>query len=136
MGLNQLKWIGMAWACCLVLSCKSTGLATAPAPIEHSILGSWEGCDGRVVTFTREPDGLILGHYSELGGLGKYGFTRLEEGYRIRRQGRGTYNGKVKWRDTNGNASWKNVEITIEIDNVFRSDGSDSCSAEMTRLDP
>ncbi|MDC7995314.1 hypothetical protein [Altibacter sp. HG106] len=117
----------------LLGSCKST--STAPlmgANTNTNIIGSWEGCDGRVVTFFEE-DSEIIGRYTELGGLTRYRFTENEVGYRLTEQQPGQYLGMVKWQDQSGNETWKKVSITIK-NNTYNDNSSDNCSKDMKRI--
>ncbi len=120
-------------ACCSLLwmSCKTVSSTGTPAA--ETIIGSWEGCDGRVVTFSSEENGEIVGRYSKLGGLARYGFEVNETGYKLRRRAAGTYAGTVKWRTTSGSVSWKKVTVSIQGD-TYLDDSSDSCAKEMTRV--
>jgi len=131
--LNTFKFCMISFVCCATFSCKSTSSVHLPSAAETSILGSWEGCDGRVITFRRGPGGEILGRYSELGGLERYRFTQDEVGYRIREKTPGTYEGKVKWQNTQGSETWKTVAITIQ-NNEYSDNSSDPCSNYMTRI--
>jgi hypothetical protein len=97
----------------------------------NELAGSWEGCDGRVVTFTLE-NGQYIGRYSKLGGLGSYHFTINEIGYKATRTPEGKYVGQVKWRWTSGQQEWRPNTITI-IGNNYTDTGSDSCSRQMKR---
>jgi len=101
-------------------------------PTGGSLLGSWRGCDGRVVTFVYE-GGEYIGRYTSLGGLAPYHFTLNEVGYRARQQPDGRYVGQVKWRWTSGASQWRPNVITIS-GNSYRDSGSDSCSTAMSRL--
>ncbi|MEM7186018.1 MAG: hypothetical protein AAF466_05100 [Bacteroidota bacterium] len=106
---------------------------TIPAPKTYSLIGQWEGCDGRIIEFTKEDD-IIIGRCIALGGLGTYGFTLNEVGYEVEAQGNNTYKGRVKWRKTGQkDPFWKNVEITID-GNSYEDQGSDSCGREMARV--
>jgi len=95
------------------------------------LLGSWVGCDGRVVTFTQE-GGQYIGRYTALGGLGTYHFTPNEIGYKATQAADGTYVGQVKWRYTNGDHQWRPLKITIK-GNQYSDEGSDGCSKNMKR---
>ena len=107
---------------------------TQPPPEQMSgeLLGSWLGCDGRVVTFTLE-NGQYFGRYDNIGGLGSYGFQVGEIGFRAQRRPDGTYVGDVKWRWANGDFQWRENTITIKGDE-YSDTASDSCSNRMTRL--
>jgi hypothetical protein len=96
------------------------------------LVGSWRGCDGRVVTFVNEGGGFV-GRYTALGGLPRVGFTLNEIGYRARLQSAGRYVGDVKWRWPGGRQNWVSNTITIS-GNSYRDTGSDSCSRSMTRI--
>ncbi|MEM8810166.1 MAG: hypothetical protein AAGF01_29450 [Cyanobacteria bacterium P01_G01_bin.38] len=95
------------------------------------LLGSWEGCDGRIVTFTLEDDQYV-GRYTELGGLGWFHFTENEIGYTATQAVDGEYVGQVSWRSTSGTQAWHSNTIQIEGDQYFDT-GSDACSTEMIR---
>ncbi|MHA7832701.1 MAG: hypothetical protein ACX93O_16520 [Flagellimonas sp.] len=112
--------------------CKSVNpIVTSTNP---DIIGSWEGCDGRVVTFYTNENGEIEGSYSKLGGLGRYKFTLDEVGFHLSQQNRGTYVGQVKWRSTLGKETWKDETIIVE-GNVLKTSSSDDCSKELTRVE-
>ncbi|PKA82824.1 hypothetical protein ATE92_0963 [Ulvibacter sp. MAR_2010_11] len=99
----------------------------------RSIIGSWQGCDGRVVTFTRKGDS-ILGHYTELNGLERFGFTRNEIGHKLIKESAGSYSGLVKWRAVNiKEPTWRTVNVFIN-GNVYKDQGSDRCGRDMTRI--
>ncbi len=127
------KFIIFACATVLLANCKSVSPTAEVPATSQSIIGSWEGCDGRVVTFTKDDEGKYLGRYTALGRLGTYQFTKDEIGYEVMQKGTGTYTGRVKWKDTSGYESWRKVEITIE-NNVYSDSGSDRCSREMKRV--
>ena len=100
-----------------------------------SLVGSWVGCDGRVVTFTHEGDehtGQFVGKYTNLGGLGRFHFEADEVGYVATQRSANEYTGQVKWRSVDGNLYWKPNEITISGDNYF-DNGSDPCARTMRR---
>ncbi len=100
-------------------------------PVSSDLLGIWQGCDGRQVTFTLE-DGQYVGRYTALGGLGSYGFTLGEIGYRFTLQPDGSYVGDVEWRGSNFQ-EWRPDKATVAGDR-YRDTGSDGCSREMTRV--
>ena len=101
--------------------------------INNSIIGSWEGCDGRVITFTQEGDS-ILGHYTKLNGLERFGFSQNEIGYKLIRESVGSYTGQVKWRAINiKEPTWRAVKVSIH-ENTYQDIGSDRCGREMTRI--
>ena len=106
----------------------------SPPPVQHAnhILGSWQGCDGRIVTSTEE-GGEFVGRYTALGGLGGFGFKINEVGYRLRLQSDGSFTGEVKWRWTDGRSQWRAMTASVSGD-VYRDSGSDSCSRQMTRV--
>ena len=123
-------------ACCtafLMTYCKSADTVSETPSKDRSIIGSWKGCDGRVVTFSKDENDEIVGRYNALGRLGAYHFSENEIGYRVTLKAAGSYEGKVKWRSTSGDVSWKNVSIKIE-DNTYTDSGSDNCSKEMKRI--
>ncbi|APY12214.1 hypothetical protein BWZ22_13705 [Seonamhaeicola sp. S2-3] len=101
--------------------------------IDQDIMGSWEGCDGRVITFTKEDD-KVIGRYTKLGGLEKYKFTLNEVGYRLKEQSVGNYIGTVKWQNLSGKETWKKVIVSIE-NNIYADNQSDACSKEMKRVE-
>ncbi|MEE1964204.1 hypothetical protein V1387_16045 [Allomuricauda taeanensis] len=113
--------------------CKTISSSIPATTMDKDIVGSWEGCDGRVVTFTKQKSGEIIGRYTHLGGLGEYRFTQDEIGYKVAQKELGTYTGLVKWRNATGEVTWKKVMITIE-DNVYKDNNSDGCSKEMKRI--
>ena len=123
--------------CCCTLwtGCKTQSIGTPVSNPNRDIIGSWEGCDGRVITFSRDEDGEITGHYSQLGELEKYNFSQDEIGYKVTQQSAGTYTGLVKWRSTAGAETWKKVTITIE-GGSYKDNSSDGCSKNMKRLEP
>jgi hypothetical protein len=127
----------LIFAFCITLwsGCKTQSVGTGISNINTDIVGSWEGCDGRVVTFTKEENGEIYGRYTQLGGLKKYNFSQDEIGYQVVKQSLGTYTGSVKWRSTTGTETWKKVTITIEGD-TYKDDSSDGCSKNMKRIIP
>ena len=98
---------------------------------EDDLVGSWKGCDGRVVTFTLE-DGQYIGRYTQLADLGKYHFTPNEIGYRAFKTQDGKYVGGVKWRSTSGQQEWRPTTITIK-GGKYTDTGSDNCSKQMRR---
>jgi hypothetical protein len=126
------KLMIFVFASVFLVNCKSVSPSIEVPSKSQSIIGSWVGCDGRVVTF-KENDGKYIGRYTALGNLETYKFTKDEIGYEVIRQSLGNYSGKVKWKDTSGNESWKTVNITIE-NNVYSDSGSDRCSKEMKRV--
>ncbi len=95
------------------------------------LIGSWVGCDGRMVTFTLE-NGEYIGRYTKLGGLEPYHFKVNEIGYKAKRNLEGKYVGQVKWRWTSGKKRWSPNTITIN-GNKYTDSGSDSCSRKMDR---
>ncbi|WP_437399530.1 hypothetical protein [Flagellimonas lutimaris] len=114
------------------VSCKSINpIVTSTDP---NIIGSWEGCDGRVVTFYTNENGEIEGRYSKLGGLGRYKFTLDEVGFHLSQKSPGTYVGQVKWRNTLGKETWKDETIIVK-ENVLETSSSDDCSKELTRVE-
>lgn len=115
----------------LGVGCKS--IDAADTPISKTIIGSWKGCDGRIITFQKEGNDQIIGRYTELGNLGQYGFEKNEIGYKVRQQQLGTYTGSVKWRSSGESESWKNITITI-AGKSYQDNGSDSCAKEMERV--
>lgn len=119
----------------LFTACKtsSTGSMISSPTIDQDIMGSWEGCDGRVITFTKE-DNKVIGRYTKLGKLEKYKFTLNEVGYRLKEQSVGNYTGTVKWQNLSGNETWRNVTVTIE-NNIYTDNQSDACSKEMKRVE-
>jgi hypothetical protein len=121
----------------LFAGCKTTStgpIISTPSPsIDQDIIGSWEGCDGRVITFAKEGNE-IIGRYIKLGGLERYKFTLNEEGYRLTWQSAGNYTGTVKWQNPSGNETWKKVSITIN-NNAYKDSTSDPCSKEMKRVE-
>ena len=136
----QNYYILLAISLAILSGCKA--ISVNSSAVDNSIIGSWEGCDERIITFTKEEnptadgkDGEIIGRYTKLGKLERYKFTQNEIGYKLTEQGPGLYIGTVKWQDPNGNETWKKVSITIE-DSTYKSDGSDRCSEEMKRVNP
>jgi hypothetical protein len=101
---------------------------------EYDLVGSWKGCDGRVVTFTLE-NGEYKGRYTNLSGrLRRFGFEEKELGYIIIKMNEeGRYSGQVKWRFLNGESRWADTNITIN-GNRYTDDGSDDCSRTMARV--
>jgi hypothetical protein len=101
---------------------------------EYDLVGSWKGCDGRVVTFTLE-NCEYKGRYTNLSGrLRRFGFKEKELGYIITKMNEeGRYSGQVKWRFLNGESRWADTKITIN-GNKYTDDGSDSCSRTMARV--
>ena len=127
------KLLIFACATVFLANCKSMSPSIKAPSKSQSIIGSWMGCDGRIVTFMKNNEGKYIGRYTDLGGLKTYKFTKNEIGYEVIQESPGSFSGKVKWRDTSGNESWKNVDITIE-NNVYSDSGSDHCSKEMKRV--
>ena len=114
------------------VGCKSVGpVATST---NYGIIGSWEGCDGRVVTFSTDENGEIIGRYTKLGGLGRYKFTLNEVGFHLLQQNPGTYVGQVKWRNTVGTETRKDETIIVE-NNILKTSSSDDCSKELIRVE-
>ncbi len=114
-------------------ACKTTSINLITPEPDQDIIGSWEGCDGRVVKFSKKDNDKIVGHYMGLGRLDKYKFTLNEEGYRLSQQSSGVYKGLVKWKTVSGEETWEEVTITVE-NNIYKDSGSDSCSKEMKRI--
>lgn len=112
--------------------CKSVDSVVSSANTD--IIGSWEGCDGRVVTFYKDERGEIKGRYTQLGGLGKYNFSLNEVGFRLSRKSPGVYVGQVKWRNTIGKETWKDETITVE-NNILKTTSSDDCSTELAKVE-
>ncbi|WP_318312711.1 hypothetical protein [Flagellimonas crocea] len=112
------------------------GCKSVNPPVSYTnkdIIGSWEGCDGRVVTFSKDENGGVLGRYSKLGGLGRYRFSLNEIGFHITQKKPGTYVGQVKWKNTMGNETWR--EETIEVEgNILKTTSSDNCGKELKRV--
>lgn len=119
--------------CCTLLTMGCRSVTDTGTKTSGDLLGSWEGCDGRVVTFTQNEDGEISGRYTALGGLTRYGFQANEIGYKLRKRAAGSYSGTVKWRNTRGEATWRDVVITIQGDR-YMDNSSDNCAREMKRL--
>ena len=114
------------------VSCKSINpIATSTYT---DIIGSWEGCDGRVVTFYTNENGEIEGRYAKLGELGRYKFTLDEVGFHLSQQNPGTYVGQVKWKNTMGKETWRDETIIVE-NNILKTSSSDDCSKELTRVE-
>ncbi|AEM71780.1 hypothetical protein Murru_2754 [Allomuricauda ruestringensis DSM 13258] len=132
--MKTLKRIILAIFATFFAGCKVTSvepMISTPS-IDRNIIGSWEGCDGRVITFTNE-NNEIIGRYTKLGGLERYMFNIDEIGYKLTEQKPGTYFGTVKWQSLSGNETWKKVTVTIE-NNVYTDNQSDACSKEMERV--
>lgn len=98
------------------------------------LVGSWQGCDGRVVTFTLRGE-TVAGRYIAMGRLGQYGFKLGDIGYEFKRHADGTYIGKVLWRGPGDRTEWRNSKITLHGDTLTDT-GADSCSGTMTRVAP
>lgn len=98
----------------------------------NDIVGSWTGCDGRVIQFERS-SGEFVGRYIALGRLTEYGFSANEIGYRAQETTSGTYEGQVKWRWTTGEEEWRTNTITISGDS-YSDTNSDSCTKSMQRV--
>lgn len=129
---NKGKQLLLLLALCILWNgCKTT--TVGETPVSKDIIGSWKGCDGRVITFQNEGNGEIVGRYTKLGNLGQYGFEESEIGYKVSQQQPGIYYGSVKWRSSNQNVSWKTITITI-VGNSYEDNGSDSCAKEMDRI--
>lgn len=118
----------------ICMGCKTTYMPKKLSSTSENIIGFWKGCDDRIIAFSKDQNGDIVGRYIQIGGLAKYKFVINEVGYRITEQSPGIYTGTVKWRDNNGNESWKKVTISIK-NNTYRDDSSDPCSKEMTKVD-
>lgn len=114
------------WVCC-------KSVDSVVTPINTSIIGSWEGCDGRVVTFSRDESGKIIGHYTKLAGLVRYKFSENEVGFHLSKMAPGVYVGQVKWRNTSGKETWKKETILLE-NNILKTTSSDDCSKELTKI--
>lgn len=109
------------------------GVKSKQPLVNQSILGSWEGCDGRTVTYTIEND-QIIGRLTKLGNLATYGFKADEVGFILEDKTNGVYDGKVKWRYKDDEKEyWKNVTIKVEGNN-YVDKGSDPCSKQMKRI--
>ena len=126
------------------VACKTTATAPIGGPsVNNDIIGSWEGCDGRVITFTKQKPltqnnqrthkDSIIGRYTKLGGLKTYKFTVDEIGYKLVEDSLGNYSGLVKWQNLSGKETWKVVTIHVQGD-TYKDDNSDSCSKEITRI--
>lgn len=113
------------------VGCKSVNPVVTSA--NTSIIGSWEGCDGRVVSFYTNENGEIEGRYSKLGGLDRFKFTVDEIGFFLTQKSPGVYTGKVKWRNTAGAATWRDETIMVEND-ILKTSSSDDCSKELTKV--
>jgi len=104
-----------------------------PATMSSGIVGSWQGCDGRIVTFTQKGDS-IIGRYTTLGGLERFGFAQDEIGHKLSSEEDGSYVGLVKWRAINiKQPTWRAVKVTIN-GNIYQDKGSDRCGRDMTRF--
>lgn len=117
----------------MISSCASKKIVVKQAITPPNIIGSWKGCDERIVEFVKEEDS-IFGICRRLGGLSAFGFQENEIGYKITHLGDGEYQGKVKWRfkdDTT--VKWRNVKITIDND-TYTDQGSDKCGSKMTKV--
>ncbi|MBO0324137.1 hypothetical protein J0X14_17640 [Muricauda sp. CAU 1633] len=133
MGTKKLKFILLlSLSLGLWVSCKSVN------PVVNStntnIIGSWEGCDGRVVAFYANENGEIEGRYSKLGGLDRFKFTVDEIGFLLTQKNPGVYTGRVKWRNTAGTATWRDETIVVE-NKILKTSGSDACGNEMTKVE-
>lgn len=126
------------------IACKTTTTAPIGGPsVNNDIIGSWEGCDGRVITFTKKEPRMpnnqrtqkdsIIGRYTKLGGLKTYKFTVDEIGYKLVEDSPGNYSGLVKWQNLSGRETWKAVTIHVQGD-TYRDDNSDNCSKEIKRI--
>ena len=113
------------------VGCKS--VSPTVTSTNTNIIGSWEGCDGRVVAFYANENGEIEGRYSKLGGLDRFKFTVDEIGFLLTQKSPGVYAGRVKWRNTTGTATWRDETIVVE-NNILKTSGSDACGNEMTRV--
>lgn len=108
-------------------------LAERGAVQRQTLIGRWQGCDGRVVEFS-EVGGTLRGTYVVLGGLGSYGFSLGEVGYEAREVSPGVFEGRVLWKQSGGqNLQWRPNRITIDGDD-YRDTGSDNCSRSMKRI--
>ena len=114
------------------ISCKS--ISPIATSTNTNIIGSWEGCDGRVVTFYTNENGEIEGRYSKLGGLGRFKFSLNEVGFRLSKKSPDIYVGQVKWRNTMGEATWKDETITVE-NRILKTTSSDDCSTELVKVE-
>ncbi|MCU7836753.1 MAG: hypothetical protein KZQ83_16075 [gamma proteobacterium symbiont of Taylorina sp.] len=108
------------------------GIKVSSQPFEVSVgsdklIGSWEGCDGRVVRFSYN-NGRYEGRYTELGGLAPYHFTEGELGFIAIKNSDGSYSVEVKWRwlSSPDRIDWKPSTITVK---GGTDTGSGSCSA-------
>ena len=132
MKVKKIKFIPLIFISLLIFgSCKS--VSPVVSSTNTDIIGSWEGCDGRVVSFYTNENGEIEGRYSKLGGLGRFKFAVDEIGFLLTQTSTGVYTGKVKWRNTSGAATWRDETIVVE-NNILKTSGSDACGNEMTRV--
>ncbi|MFC4220066.1 hypothetical protein [Flagellimonas marina] len=132
MGTKRLNFIILvSLSLGLWVGCKS--VSPTVSNTNTNIIGSWEGCDGRVVAFYTNEKGEIEGRYSKLGGLDKFKFTLDEIGFHLTRKSPGVYTGKVKWRNTSGTESWRDETIVVEND-ILKTSGSDFCGNELKRI--
>ncbi|WP_036385317.1 hypothetical protein [Muricauda sp. MAR_2010_75] len=132
MKVKKIKFIPLIFISLLIFgSCKS--VSPVVSSTNTDIIGSWEGCDGRVVSFYTNENGEIEGRYSKLGGLGRFKFAVDEIGFFLTQTSTGVYTGKVKWRNTSGAATWRDETIVVE-NNILKTSGSDACGNEMTRV--
>ena len=94
---NKMKLLSKYLVLLLMILIVSCGVKSKQPLVNQSILGSWEGCDGRTVTYTIEND-QIIGRLTKLGTLATYGFKVDEVGFMLENKTNGVYKGKVKWR--------------------------------------
>lgn len=133
MGVKKIKFIVLlSLSLGIWVSCTSVNPVVTKTNTD--IIGSWEGCDGRVVTFYIDENGEIEGRYSKLGGLGRYKFTLDEVGFHLSQQSPGTYVGQVKWRNTTGKETWRDETIVVE-NNILKTSSSDDCSTKLTKVE-
>ena len=116
----------------IFLTTIACGTQKTQTVFDPAILGSWRGCDGRVVAFTVEDD-KIIGRYENIGSLGTFGFTQNEIGYELSSKGNSTYEGRVKWGKSDHKKFWKPVIIKV-TGNTYTDKGSDACSEKMKRV--
>ncbi|RPG35625.1 MAG: hypothetical protein CBB72_005410 [Muricauda sp. TMED12] len=133
MEVNKIKFIlFMSISLGIWVGCKS--VSPVATSTNYGIIGSWEGCDGRVVTFSADENGKITGRYTKLGGLGRYKFTLNEVGFHLSQESPGVYVGQVKWKNTNGKETWRDETIVVE-NNMLKTSSSDDCSKELAKVE-
>lgn len=87
---------------------------------EGDLAGAWRDPHGAINRYSRKKGNAYAGHIVRLSARQQgYGFTIGEEGLRLKRTGRHTYEGEVLVKSYGGRASWwVRIEITVHKDSL------------------